>query len=98
MAAAPQGPADPDRDSHKDQPDHPWLAPVLRGVLPLRAGAAPRPYQRLPTAMDPQEVQTAADHEEGPGGLATRHQPVPQALRPLGMGPHALADRVTRAG
>jgi hypothetical protein len=39
---------------------------------------------------------SCGDPEEGPGGLATRHQPVSQALRPPGMGPHALADRVTR--
>ena len=31
------------------------------------------------------------------GVLAARHSPVPQALRPLGMGPHRLVTRMARA-
>ena len=35
--------------------------------------------------------------QEGRGLLATHHQPVPPALRPLGMGARLLVVRMTRA-
>ena len=50
-----------------DQPDRAWLDAVLRGVLPLRAVSAPIAHQRLPDAVDPQEVQTVAHAQEGRG-------------------------------
>jgi hypothetical protein len=80
------------------------INPIVRGwmqyyggVLPLRDVSAPIPHQRLPDAVDPQEIQTVAPDEEGRGLLATPHQPAPPALRPLGMGARFLVVRMTRA-
>jgi hypothetical protein len=73
------------------------LDAVLRGVLPLRAAAPPAAHQRLPDALAPQEIQAAGIQEEGPGLLGTRHDPVPPAVRPLGLGALFLVDRMTRA-
>src|ERR1700742_5270168 len=86
MAAAPQDRANPGRDCTTDQPGRARLNELLRGVLPLRAISAPIPHQRLPDAVDPQEIQTVTPHEKGRRLLATHHQPVPEALRPFGNG------------
>ena len=47
------------------------INPVVRGwmqyygsVLPLRTESAPIAHQRLRDALDPQQVQTAAHHQE----------------------------------
>src|SRR6266496_4895880 len=98
MAAAPPNQAQLRRTRTTDQPDRAGLDPVLRSVLPLRTVSASRPHQRLPDALDPQEIQTTATPPQGPGMLATHHPPTPQALRPLGMGPRRLVTRMTRAG
>ena len=64
MAAAPQDRAHPRRARTMDQPGRARLDAVLRGVLPLRAVSAPVPHQRLPDAVDPQEIQTVAHHQK----------------------------------
>ena len=97
MAAAPLDRADPRRDRPTDQPCRAGLDAVLRSVLPLRAVSTPVAHQRLRDALDPQQVQTAAHHQESQGMLAAHHPPTSQALRPLGMGARFLAARMTRA-
>src|SRR3954452_2741286 len=97
MAAAPQDQAQLRRTGQEDQPDHSRLDAVLRGVLPLCAVSLPGTHQRLSDALDPQEIQTTTTLPQGPGLLATHHPPTLQARRPLGMGPHRLANRMTRA-
>src|SRR5258705_5637478 len=98
MAAAPQDLAQLRRARTKDQSGRAGLDAVLRGFLPLRAVSLPGPHQRLSDALDPQEIQTTAALQQGPGVLATHHPPVPQAVRPLGMGPRRLVIRMTGAG
>ena len=80
------------------------INPIVRGwmqyygrVLPLRAVSAPGAHQRLPDALDPQQIQTAAHHQESQGLLAAHHPPTSPALRPLGMGARFLVARMTRA-
>ena len=80
----------PRRDRPTDQPCRAGLDAVLRGVLPLRAVSAPVAHQRLRDALDPQQVQTAAHHQESQGMLAAHHPPTSPALRPLGMGARFL--------
>jgi len=81
-----------------------WVNPTVRGwtgvlrrVLPLRAVSPPTAHQRLPGALAPREVQTAATLQQGQGVLAAHHPPGPQRLRPLGMGRVVLTIRTTRA-
>ena len=97
MATAPQDRAYPRRPCATDQPCRAGMDAVLRSVLPLRAAAPPIAHQRLPDALDPQQIQAAAAHQESHGKLATHHQPASPALRPLGMGARFLVDRMTRA-
>jgi len=52
------GPESLGRARTTDQSDRAGLDPVLRGVLPLRTVSAPGTHQRLPDALDPQEIQT----------------------------------------
>jgi hypothetical protein len=80
------------------------INPVVRGwmqyygaFLPFRAAAPPAAHQLLPDALAPQEVQAAGTQEEGPRVLAAHHPPVPQALRPLGLGALFLVVRMTGA-
>src|ERR1700739_3187964 len=97
MAAAPQYRAHPRRYRATDQPCRAGMDAVLRSFLPLRAEAPSIAHQRLPDALDPQQIQTAAPHKESHGKLATHHQPASPALRPLGTGARFLVDRMTRA-
>src|SRR6187397_3154614 len=97
MAAAPPDQAQLRRARTSDQSDRAGLDAVLRGVLQLRAASLPGAHQCLPDALDPQEIQAAATLPQGPGVLAAHHPPTPQALRPLGKGPHRLVTRMTRA-
>src|SRR6266508_1958434 len=97
MAAAPQDRPYPRRDRTVDQPHRARLDAVLRGVPPLRAVSPPHPHQHLPGALATEQVQTAEALQEGQSGLATSHLPVPENLRPLGMGCHLLAIRTARA-
>ena len=59
--------------------------------------STPVTHQLLSDALDPQEVPTAAHHQEGRGMLATHHKPASPALRPLGMGARFLVVKMTRA-
>jgi len=97
MATAPLDRAHPGRHRPTDQPCRARLDAVLRSVLPLRAVSTPVAHQRLRDALDPQQVQTAAHHQESQGMLAAHHPPTSPALRPLGMGARFLAARMTRA-
>jgi RNA-directed DNA polymerase len=97
MAAAPLDRAHPGRDRPTDQSCRAGLDAVLRSVLPLRAVSTPGAHQRLRDALDPQQIQTAAHHQESQGLLAAHHQPASPALRPLGMGAQLLAAIMTRA-
>jgi hypothetical protein len=97
MAAAPVDRAHLRRAGTTDQSGCARQDAVPRGVLPLRAVPAPVSHQCPPEAVDPQEIQAVAHHPQGRGLLATRHQPVPSALRPLGMGARFLVDKMTRA-
>ncbi|NBE83595.1 NERD domain-containing protein [Micromonospora rubida] len=58
----------------------------------------PGAHQHLPGALDPQEVQTATTPQEGPGGLGTDRESVPQVLRPLGLGQHTPDDQDGKSG
>ena len=97
LAAAPAHRARACRARTKDQPDRARLDAVLRRLLPNSAGSPPGPHQRLPDALDPQEVSTAAPFQEGPGLLATHHPPATTAVCPLGMEGHTLVTKTTRA-
>jgi RNA-directed DNA polymerase len=56
VAAAPQDLPHLRRPCPPDQPDRRGMDAVLRQVLPLRAVSAPGAHQRLPGALDPQQV------------------------------------------
>ena len=98
LAAPPAHRAHTRRARTKDQPDRARLDAVLRRQLPDSAGSPPGPHQRLPDALDPQKVSTAAAYQEGPRLLATHHSPTAAALCPLGMEGHTLVTKTTRAG
>src|SRR5487761_1138963 len=70
---------------------------VLRGVLPLRAVSAAPAHQRLPGALDAEEIQTAEDVQESARGMGAGHCPVSPVVRALEMDDRALAGRVRRA-
>ena len=97
VAAAPLDRVSPRRDRPTDQSCRARMDAVLRSFLPLRTVSTPVAHQRLRDALDPQQIQTAAPHQESHGLLAAHHQPAPRALRPLGMGARFLVDRMTRA-
>jgi group II intron reverse transcriptase/maturase len=80
------------------------INPIVRGWMQYYGAfyrtalhLSPETHQCLLDALDPQEVQAAEDLQEGPRVLAAYHPPVPACLRPLGMGPHVLVIRMTRA-
>lgn len=83
-----------------DQSDRAGLDAVLRGVSPLRVVFAPVAHQRLPGALDPQQVQTAARREEGRRVLAGDNRTASPHARALGLGSlgaACLVIRMTRA-
>ena len=86
MAAAPLDRAHPGRHRPTDQPCRARLDAVLRSVLPLRAVSTPVAHQCLRDALDPQQVQTAAHHQESQGMLAAHHPPTSPALGRIGHG------------
>ena len=79
------------------------INPIMRGWMQYYGrstappAAPPAAHQLLPDALAPQEIQAAGTRKEGLGMLATPHPPVPQALRPLGMGALFLVVRMTGA-
>jgi hypothetical protein len=87
----------PTEGSPQGGPLSPVLADVVLGVQPLRAAWPPPAHQRLPGALAAEEVQTTAVLQEGQRGLAARHPPVPESLRPLGMGSRLLTIRMSGA-
>lgn len=80
-----------------DQPDHPWMDGLLRRLLPIGVASPLVAHQRLPAALDPTEVPTAAALHQGTTSLDTGHHPRPGPLRPLAMVPHRLVTRTTGA-
>ncbi len=83
-----------------DQPDRAGLDELLRGVLPIGPVSPPGTHQRLPAAVGPSKVQTAAGQEESPFGMEQSRPETPEGLRPLGVGhprSHGLVTRATRA-
>ena len=54
-----------------------WMQ-LLRRVLPLGAVSPPDAHQRLPGALDPQEVQTARGRAEGHREAAGDHPAIPR--------------------
>ena len=69
---------------------------VLRPVLPVGAVSAPGTHQRLPGAVDPQEIQTAGRAEEGTPEPGRRGCALPPPVRALAMDDVSLPDLVTR--
>src|SRR5260221_4362399 len=59
---------------------------ILWRMLPLGDVPAPVAHQRLPGALDPQAVQTAAGREEGHRVLAGNYRTVSLPVRALDMG------------
>ena len=90
LAAARAHRAHPCRTRTDGQPDRAWLDAVLRGVQPHRPVSAPAAHQRLPGALAPTEISTAAAIQEGQSLLATHHPPAAEAVHPLGMGSRIL--------
>src|SRR5450759_335642 len=65
----------PGRTGGTHQPNRARLDAVLRCVLPFGDLPSPSTHQRLPDALDPQEVQTASGKEESLpllAGIVTR--------------------------
>ena len=54
-------------------------------------------HQRLPDALDPQEIQTAAGCPEGPSELGIRHHDIPASSRTGHRCPNPLMTKTTRA-
>jgi hypothetical protein len=82
------------------KPNRARLDAVLRCVLPFGDLPSPSTHQRLPDALDPQEVQTASGKEEGLPLLAGDRHAVPASVRALDMAsfcPQCLVIRMTRA-
>ncbi|WP_281365061.1 reverse transcriptase domain-containing protein [Phytohabitans houttuyneae] len=77
----------------RDQPDRARLDAVLRSVLPLRAASPPPTHQRLPDALDPQEVQTVTRVQEGQDLLGGDHRKVSPPVRSLALDPRLLGTR-----
>ena len=79
-----------------DQSDRAGLDAVLRGVLPLRAVSTPLAHQRLPGALDPQEIQTTTSREKSHRVLAGDRRTVSPHVRALDMDSLGLVRLVTR--
>ena len=81
------------------------INPVIRGwqqsLGAFYRSALYRPllaHQRLPVALDPTEIQTAAGLHQGQGVLAAGHHRVPRPVRSLVLVPLSLVIKTTRAG
>src|SRR3954451_434730 len=97
LAAAPADLLYLRRAGPRDQPDRGGVDGLLRAVLPLQAVSGPGAHQRLPGALDPQQVPTAGqDSGRTPETRRAGRQPAP-AVPALGLGHQRLAVRMTRA-
>ncbi|WP_219912534.1 group II intron maturase-specific domain-containing protein [Nonomuraea fuscirosea] len=70
-----------------------WINPIVSGWMNYYAGSTGRsfirccgPHQRLPGALDEEEIQAAEDLQEGPRGLGPGHPPIPALLRAQAVG------------
>src|SRR5258708_9997444 len=86
-----------ERPGAVDQPGHPGLDELLRGVLQDRAVSSPPAHQRLPDALAAEEIQAAPDLQESACGVAADNPPVSAVLRAMAVGPPVLAVRRERA-
>lgn len=100
MATAPPYRRHSQRPCPAHQSDRGGMDALLRGVLPLRVVSALVAHQRLLDGLDPQEIHTAAKHQESPRALAGNHRNVFPDVHILEMdrlGPACLTTRMTRA-
>lgn len=86
VATAPPHWSHPRRPRAMDQSDRAGLDAVLRGVLPFRAVSTPDTHQRLPGALDPQEIQATARRAQSHRVLEGDRFPVPPPVCALAMG------------
>lgn len=73
------------------------LDAVLRTVLPVRAVSPPGAYQRLPGALDPQQVPTLRRDLRRPPQAHGDHPRVSPNLHALALGHDRLVSGMTRA-
>ena len=66
-------------------------------VLPVRAVSPPGAHQRLPGALDPQQVPPVRPHPRRPPQTARPGYRLPSRLPALAMGHHRLVRKMTRA-
>jgi hypothetical protein len=100
LAAAPSHTPNRTGPRRLDQPDRTGLDDLLRGVLPISPLSPPGTHQRLPAAVGPSKVQTAAEQQESPESVEQSDPETTGCLRPLGLGhprSHRLVTRATRA-
>ena len=79
------------------QPDRVGVDELLRPLLPVGAVSAAQAHQRLPGALDEEEVQTAEDLQQSARRMEAHDPPVPALPRALEMGPVVLTVRLRRA-
>jgi len=79
------------------EPRRGGLDAVLRPVLPVASVSAPCAHQRLPGAMNPQQASTTRRSPGVSAAVRRDSRRRSNAVQALGMGPHRLVARMTRA-
>jgi hypothetical protein len=97
MGAAPLDLPHLQRGGPHDQPGRRGLDAVLRQVLPVGAVSPPGAHQRLPGALDPQQVPTLRQDPRRSPEVRGDHLRVSPHVPALAMGHVRLVSRVARA-